>query len=56
MAAFKQAADIMGVYAMRLAEAADSGDKKAIGAALGKLGKSGCGGCHKGFRGPKPKK
>ncbi len=56
MAAFKQAAEIMGVYAMRLADAADSGDKKAIGAALGKLGKSGCGGCHKGFRGPKPKK
>jgi cytochrome c556 len=56
MAAFKQAADIMGVYAMRLAEAADSGDKKAIGAAMGKLINQGCNGCHKGFRGPAPKK
>ena len=55
MAAFKQAADIMGVYAMKLADAADSGDKKAIGAAMGQLGKRGCGGCHSDFRGPKPK-
>ena len=55
MAAFKQAADMMGVYATRLAEAAGSGDKKAIGAALGNLGKRGCGGCHGQFRGPKPK-
>ena len=56
MAAFNQAADIMGVYAMKLADAADSGDKKAIGAAMGQLGKRGCGGCHSDFRGPKPKK
>ena len=56
MAAFNNAADIMSVYALKLASAADSGDKKAIGAAMGKLGKSGCGGCHKFFRGPKPKK
>lgn len=55
MAAFKQAADMMGVYAMKLAEAADTGDKKAIGAALGQLGKRGCGGCHGDFRGPRPK-
>ncbi len=56
MAAFKQAADIMGVYAMKLAAAADTGDKKAIGAALGQLGKRGCGGCHSDFRGPRKKK
>ena len=55
-AAFNNAANIMSVYALRLADAADSGDKKAIGAAMGQLGKSGCGGCHKFFRGPKPKK
>ena len=56
MAAFNNAADIMSVYALKLASAADSGDKKAIGAAMGQLGKNGCGGCHKFFRGPKPKK
>ena len=56
MAAFKQAADIMSVYALKLADAAGSGDKKAMGAAMGQLGKKGCGGCHKDFRGPKPKK
>ena len=56
MAAFKQAASMMSVYAMRLADAAGSGDKKAIGAAMGQLGKKGCAGCHKDFRGPKPKK
>ncbi len=55
-AAFNNAADIMSVYALKLASAADSGDKKAIGAAMGQLGKNGCGGCHKFFRGPKPKK
>jgi cytochrome c556 len=55
-AAFAQAADIMAVYENKLADAADSGDKKAIGAALGQLGKRGCGGCHNDFRGPKPKK
>ena len=38
--------------ALKVAMAADSGDKGAIGAALGALGK-GCGGCHKAFRGPK---
>ena len=38
--------------ALKVAMAADSGDKAAIGAALGALGK-GCGGCHKAFRGPK---
>ncbi len=55
-AAFNNAAEIMSVYALKLAAAADTGDKKAIGAAMGQLGKSGCGGCHKFFRGPKPKK
>ena len=38
--------------ALELAMAADTGDKGAIGKALGALGK-GCGGCHKAFRGPK---
>ncbi len=56
MAAFKQAADMMSVYALKVADAAGSGDKKAMGAAMGQLGKKGCGGCHKDFRGPKPKK
>ena len=56
MASFKQAADIMSVYALKLADAAGSGDKKAMGAAMGQLGKKGCGGCHSDFRGPKPKK
>ena len=40
--------------ALKLAMAADTGDKGAIGKALGALGK-GCGGCHKAFRGPKNK-
>ena len=53
--AFDQAAEIMAVYAIRLADAADSGNKGAIGAAMGQLGKRGCGGCHSEFRGPKPK-
>ena len=39
--------------ALKVAMAADSGNKGAIGAALGALGKGGCGGCHKAFRGPK---
>ena len=38
--------------ALDLAMAADTGDKAAVGKALGALGK-GCGGCHKAFRGPK---
>lgn len=38
--------------ALDLAMAAESGDKGAIGAAMGAVGKS-CGGCHKAFRGPK---
>ena len=38
--------------ALNLAMAADTGDKGAIGKAMGALGK-GCGGCHKPFRGPK---
>ena len=55
MAAFDQAANIFAVYATRVADAAGSGDRKAIGAAMGQLGKRGCGGCHSDFRGPKPK-
>lgn len=55
-AAFDQAADMMAVYASRMADAAAKGDKKAMGAAMANLGKRGCGGCHSDFRGPKPKK
>ena len=36
----------------KLAEAADSGDMAAVGAAMGNLGQA-CGGCHKPFRKPK---
>ena len=54
-AAFDQAADIFVVYADRLAAAAGTGDKKAVGAAMGQLGRRVCGGCHSNFRGPKPK-
>ncbi len=39
--------------ALDLSLAAETGDKGAIGKALGALGKNGCGGCHKAFRGPK---
>ena len=38
--------------ALKLATAADTSDKDALGATMGGLGKS-CGGCHKSFRGPK---
>jgi len=38
--------------ALDLSAAAESGDKGAIGKALGAVGK-GCGGCHKAWRGPK---
>ncbi len=41
--------------ALELAMAADTGNKGAMGKALGALGKNGCGGCHKAFRGPKNK-
>ncbi len=41
--------------ALKLAMAADTGDKGAIGKAMGAMGKGGCGGCHKVFRGPKNK-
>ena len=39
--------------ALDLSLAAETGDKGAIGKAMGALGKNGCGGCHKAFRGPK---
>ena len=40
--------------ALALSTAAETGDKGAIGEAMGALGK-GCGGCHKAWRGPKNK-
>lgn len=43
-------------YAVALEQAAASGDKKKIGAAMADIGKQACSACHKKFRGPKPKK
>ncbi len=51
-ARFVGGADKGARLALDLSLAAETGDKGAIGAALGTLGK-GCGGCHKAFRGPK---
>jgi cytochrome c556 len=53
---FQAAAANLGVLAVKLQKAAESGDKAAIKTASATLGKMGCGGCHKSFRGPKPKK
>lgn len=48
-AKFEAAAGGLRTAATRLAEAAQSGDKKAIGTAFTSL-RAGCGGCHKDFR------
>ena len=47
---FKKVTAAFVEYSNALAEAAKSGDKAAIGAALGALGKNGCKACHDGFR------
>lgn len=52
-AKFEAAAGKLKTLAMNLASAARSGDKKAIGAAMGAMGKQSCGGCHRAFRAKK---
>jgi cytochrome c556 len=49
---FKTAADNMGTLALKLADAAKSGDKAAMAAGFQQLAKEGCGGCHVKFRAP----
>ena len=49
---FKAAADNMGTLALKLADAAKSGDKAAMVAGFQQLAKEGCGGCHVKFRAP----
>ena len=51
-AGFEKAADDLSAAAPGLIEAAKSGDKGKIGAALGAVGKT-CGGCHKPYRAEK---
>jgi cytochrome c556 len=55
MGGFSRAAKNLNGLAMKLASAADGGDKKAIGMAMGAMGKLGCGGCHRSFRAKKQK-
>ena len=50
---FENAAENLKMLAMKLSSAAYTGDKKAIGMAMGSMGKKGCGGCHKMFRAKK---
>ena len=52
-AKFEAAGANLSKLAWDLSAAAGTGDKKAMGAAMGAMGKNGCGGCHKAFRGPK---
>lgn len=47
---FKKVSMAFVEYSDKLAEAAKSGDKAAIGGALGALGKNACKACHDGFR------
>ena len=47
---FEAAAKTLEDEAGKMVEAAGSGDKGQIGAAMGTFGKEGCGGCHKVFR------
>lgn len=49
-AEFEAAAKTLDDEAGKMMEAAETGDKGKIGAAMGSLGKNGCGGCHKVFR------
>lgn len=49
---FEKAADDLSESSMGLIEAAKTGDKDKIGAALGAVGKT-CGGCHKPYRAEK---
>jgi len=47
---FKKAADNLGTQANKLAGVVKTGDKGAIGKAMGTFGKGACGGCHRNFR------
>ena len=49
MGDFNKALSAFQAASAKLLEAANSGDKAAVGAALGGVGKA-CGGCHKPFR------
>ena len=53
---FMAAAATLETMANKVAEAAATGEKSKIAAAMKGLGKTACGGCHSTFRGPKPKK
>jgi cytochrome c556 len=53
---FEEAAGRLASLARALSDAAETGDKKKIAAAMGALGKQGCGGCHRTFRMKRPKK
>ena len=53
---FDAVADKLRVEALKFASAAQSGDKKAMGAAMGSIGKDACGSCHRAFRAPRKKK
>lgn len=55
-AKFKAAAMTLAEWSEDLEQAALSGDKSKIAAAMKGFGKAACGTCHKDFRGPKPKK
>jgi cytochrome c556 len=47
---FKAIVPVLADAEQKLADAVKSGDKAAIGAALGNTGKNGCGACHSQFR------
>lgn len=53
--AFEAASAKLSELAWNMSAAAATGNKGAIGKAMGPMGKVGCGGCHKVFRGPKIK-
>ena len=53
---FRKAAKVLVSWSNDLENAAATGDKAKIAAAMKGFGKTACGTCHKTFRGPKPKK
>ena len=52
---FKKASDNMAVQARKFAAVIKTGDKAAMGKAMGAFGKSACGTCHRPFRKKRPK-
>lgn len=52
---FKKASDNLGVQARKFAAVIKTGDKGAMGKAMGAFGKSACGTCHRPFRKKRPK-